>query len=227
MNFLPWYVPNLFEVTSLAKVTWERTHRMPWSVTSVIRDSYTLSPCTALTAGNLPAERAVQGTVSDLRETLGIPISHTSPQCIAAYPESTGSVSIPHLNLYQPITQVTQYTMLRLCNILTPSIPGYGAFPVRSDDAGSPENTSHSLCFSLASGILLKKNISEHLFHSDICPEFLHTCCLAFSQMTYAQQQGSRQQQVFVYQWKHLLRLINTSYFNEAILNKEPLSPLV
>ena len=130
MNFLPWYVPNLFEVTSLAKVTWERTHRMPWSVTSAIRDSYTLSPCTALAAGNLPAERAVHETVSDLQETLGIPISHTSPQCIAAYPNSTGSVSITHFNLYQPIQKACNAPCWDCVIVyLTPSSPGYGAFP--------------------------------------------------------------------------------------------------
>ena len=52
-------------------------------------------------AGNLPAIRAVQGTVSGLWKSVGIPTDHVSPQCIATFPEFIADLGTPQ-TIFRP-----------------------------------------------------------------------------------------------------------------------------
>ena len=99
----------------------------PQSPTSLAQDGprlfYSLH-CTSLMAGNLPAIRAVQWTVSDLWKSVSIPTSHMIPQCIAAHPEPTAFEGIPQ-SIFRPascIIAVTPSNWRPSCLIPTDSL---------------------------------------------------------------------------------------------------------
>ena len=68
-------------------------------------------------AGNLPAIRAMQGTVTVTSEKiLGIPMGPISPQGIVAYSKCTGPVGSPSVYSDWPITPYDTRQLQAMCH---------------------------------------------------------------------------------------------------------------